>query len=94
MGQMDVYEAMRTLRAARRSTSNELAGIVRRLFRSECGVAGTDFRVALDRSATGYLLVPPGRGDQSQKLEWLRVSSRSCTGSNPEYRPCRVRAIR
>jgi hypothetical protein len=58
------------------STANKLPGILRRWFGPNAGLPGTDFRVALDRSATGYVLVPLGRGDQSQKLEVGRSYSR------------------
>jgi superfamily II DNA or RNA helicase/HKD family nuclease/diadenosine tetraphosphate (Ap4A) HIT family hydrolase len=47
------------------SDANELPGILRRWFGPNAGVPGTDFQVALDRSGSGYALVPIGRADQS-----------------------------
>jgi superfamily II DNA or RNA helicase/diadenosine tetraphosphate (Ap4A) HIT family hydrolase len=47
------------------SDANELPGILRRWFGPNAGLPGTDFRVALDRSGSGYVLVPLGRADQS-----------------------------
>ncbi len=58
------------------STANELPGILRRWFGPNAGLPGTDFRVAIDRSASGYELVPLGRGDQSLQLEIGRSYSR------------------
>jgi superfamily II DNA or RNA helicase/HKD family nuclease/diadenosine tetraphosphate (Ap4A) HIT family hydrolase len=46
------------------SDANELPGILRRWFGPNAGLPGTDFRVALDRSGSGYVLVPLGRADQ------------------------------
>ncbi len=71
------------------SDANELPGILRRWFGPNAGLPGTDFRVALDRSASGYVLVPLGRGDQTLQLEVGRSYSReqipACLGcpSNP-----------
>jgi hypothetical protein len=53
----------------RGSDDNELPGILRRWFGPNAGLPGTDFRVALDRSADGYLLVRLGRADEALKLE-------------------------
>ena len=48
------------------SDANELPSILRRWFGPNAGLPGTDFRVALDRSGIGYVLVPLGRADQLQ----------------------------
>ncbi len=51
------------------SDVNELPGILRRWFGPNAGLPGTDFRVGLDRSDSGYVLVPLGRADQSPGSE-------------------------
>jgi superfamily II DNA or RNA helicase/diadenosine tetraphosphate (Ap4A) HIT family hydrolase len=60
----------------RGSDDNELPGILRRWFGPNAGMPGTDFRVALDKSGDGYLLVPVGRADEALKLEVGRSYSR------------------
>jgi hypothetical protein len=58
------------------SDANELPSILRRWFGPDAGLPGTDFRVALDRSASGYVLAPVGRAEGMLQLEIGRSYSR------------------
>ena len=58
------------------SDANELPGILRGWFGPNAGLPGTDYRVALDRNGSRYVLVPLGRTEQSLQVEPGRSYSR------------------
>ena len=75
----EVYEAdfvKVALNVVRRtgSDTNELPAILRRWFGPRAGVAGTDFRVAVERQGNGYVLVPLGQTAETTLPEVSRPS--------------------